>query len=305
VDDLALIDMLKSGYLAGAVLDVYDQEPLPGDHPLRSAPNVLLMPHLGASTIEAQRNVAVEVCAAVRDALLRGEFSRSINAAAVEGQWTESYQELQRLMMLARRAAALAAAILADQGVKAVQRLTLRCGPDLAGGREALLAAAALGVMERAVATERLNLINARALAEARGIDLSLTESAQALPGTIEVSLRASMQELTVAGDVAGGSSPRLTNIGGYRVNVNIGGSPPPTLIVLTNRDVPGVIGRVGMLLGDERINIAEYHQARLAQGGEALAAIVVDSEPAPDLRAKLAEIPEILSIGIATFRED
>jgi D-3-phosphoglycerate dehydrogenase / 2-oxoglutarate reductase len=286
------------------VLDVFSTEPLPQEHPLRSVPNVVLMPHLGASTLEAQRNVAVEVCAAVRDALLRGEYSRSINAAVVEGPWLEAHRELQLLMQLARRSAVLARCILAEQGVRAVQRLTLRCGPELAGGREAVLAAAALGCLESVVESERLNLINARSLAEGRGMDLSVTESAQIPPNAIEISLRGSMQELTVAGDVLGGT-PRVTSIGGYRVNVNIGGAPAPTLLVLTNRDVPGVIGRVGTALGDERINIAEYHQARLAQGGEALAAIVVDSTPGQGVRERLLEIPEILSVSTATFRDD
>jgi len=93
---------------------------------------------------------------------------------------------------------------------------------------------------------------------------------------------------------------PRLTRIGGFRVDVN----PRQTLIVLTNRDVPGVIGRVGTLLGDAGVNIAEYHQARLAQGGEALAAISVDGGASPDIRRRLLELPDVATATVVRFQE-
>lgn len=304
VDDAALVEALESGRLGGAVLDVYVKEPLPADAPIRKVPNLLLTPHIGASTSEAQRNVAVEVCEAVRDVLLTENLSSSINVAAVEGPWPDPWRELRSVMLLARRASSLCRAILADQGVRAVQRLTLRCDPTLAGGREALLSAAALGALEAVIETERLNLINARTLAEARGMELAAGDSAQLPPGTIEVSLRGTIQELTVRGHAPADVSPRLTRIGGFHVDVNIGGSPRPSLIVLTNRDVPGVIGRVGTVLGDAGINIAEYHQARLAEGGEALAAISVDGPADAELRAKLLQITEIQSATIVSFRD-
>ncbi|MDQ3997853.1 MAG: phosphoglycerate dehydrogenase, partial [Gemmatimonadota bacterium] len=102
VDDQALVAALESGHVRGAVLDVFADEPLPADHALRRARNVVLTPHIGASTAEAQRNVAVDACVAVRDALLRGDISRSINVAAVgTGEW----RDLQPAMLVARRAA--------------------------------------------------------------------------------------------------------------------------------------------------------------------------------------------------------
>jgi D-3-phosphoglycerate dehydrogenase len=167
------------------------------------------------------------------------------------------------------------------------------------GRQEALLAAAALGLLEGIVETDRLNLINARAIAEARGVELSVAESAQLGPSTIEVSLRGGIQELAVAGVAPSGATPRLTRIGGFHVDVN----PRQTLIVLTNYDVPGVIGRVGTLLGDAGVNIAEYHQARLAQGGEALAVISVDDGADAALRQHLLELPDVRSATVVTFR--
>ncbi|HEU5174483.1 MAG TPA: phosphoglycerate dehydrogenase [Gemmatimonadaceae bacterium] len=297
VDDGALAQALESGHLRGAALDVYAVEPLPADHPIRSAPNVLLTPHLGASTVEGQRNVAVDACVGVRDALIRGDVSRSINVAAVSGA---EWGELQGAMLIARRSAALARAVLAAQGLRAIRRVTLRCGPSLVGGSAALLSAAALGLLEGVVESERLNMINARALAEQRGIELAVLETSQLESAYgLEVALAGGMQELAVGGVATPGATPRVTRIGSFHVDV----APRKTLIVLTNNDVPGVIGRVGTLLGDAGVNIAEWHQARLAQGGEALAAISVDSIVPPEVCKALLEVPDVLSATVVNFR--
>ncbi|MFL5911685.1 MAG: phosphoglycerate dehydrogenase [Gaiellaceae bacterium] len=297
VDDQALMAALDSGHLRGAALDVYQSEPLAADHPIRQAPNVVLTPHIGASTAEAQRNVAVDVCRAVRDALLHGELSRSINVASVslgDGRW----REVQPAMLVAQRAAMVTRAILADQGLRAVRRLAVRCGSALVDAGDLLLSAAAIGVLEGVVETDRLNLINARTLAEGRGLELSVSESPIGAPFALEVALSGGMQELAVAGSAAPDAAPRLTRIGSFHVDV----TPRQTLIVLTNHDVPGVIGRVGTLLGDAGVNIAEYHQARLAQGGEALAAISVDGGAGPDIRRKLLELPDVVTATVVRF---
>jgi len=297
VDDQSLLAALESGHVHGAALDVYQSEPLAADHPIRRAPNVVLTPHIGASTAEAQRNVAVDVCRAVRDALLHGELSRSINVASVslgDGRW----REVQPAMLVAQRAAAVTRAILADQGLRAIRRLSVRCGSALVDAGDLLLAAAAVGVLEGVVETDRLNLINARTLAEGRGLEFSVAEAATSHPYSIEVALSGGMQELAVAGNAAPDGSPRLTRIGSFHVDV----TPRQTLIVLTNNDVPGVIGRVGTLLGDAGVNIAEYHQARLAQGGEALAAISVDGNVGADIRRQLLELHDVITATIVRF---
>jgi D-3-phosphoglycerate dehydrogenase len=296
VDQEALVEALEQGRIAGAVLDVYEVEPLPADHPLRRAPNVILTPHLGASTVEAQRNVAVDACAAVRDALLHQELGRSINVAHLDGM---GWAELQPALLLARRLAAVGRALLADKGVKLVGRLTVRIGQEFTGGRDAFLAAAALGALEGVVESERLNLINARALASKRGLEVAVGDLSEVEhPAAIEVTVGSELESVTVAGMAPARTTPHLTRIEGFRVDIG----PRQTLIILTNHDVPGVIGRVGTLLGAAGVNIAEYHQARLRQGGEALAAISVDDPVGQELRRKLLELPDVRAATIVSF---
>jgi D-3-phosphoglycerate dehydrogenase len=307
VDEDALGDALRSGHLGGAVLDVYSTEPLGKEHPLRAAPNVLLTPHIGASTIEAQRNVAVDVCQAVRDALLRGELSRSVNAAGVAG---EQWPEVRPAVNLAVQLAAVGRALLETRGARVVDRIDVSAGASLVGARDALIAAAAMGALSAVVAGERLNLINARALAVAREIALAFTEPGEDAFGEeggprshgVSVRLGAGTLEQTVSGVAHPSAVPRLTRINGFDVDVH----PRGTLLVLTNRDVPGVIGHVGTALGAAGVNIAEYHQARLAPGGEALAAIsvdgVVEGPASVSLQRALAALPDVRSATVVVL---
>jgi D-3-phosphoglycerate dehydrogenase len=313
VDEDALAEALAAGKLAAAAVDAFGKEPVGPDHPLTRMPNVFLTPHIGASTAEAQRNVAVDACAAVRDALLSGEYSRSINVPEGEhGKW----EELRPARTLARRAAAIGRAILASQGTSVVGRIDVRGSHALSPARETLVASAALGVLDAVLEQERLNLINARTLAEARGIELSFTEALDAgqpesAGGSraVEVRLTGGMNDITVGGIAyghAGGNENgdgafRITRIGAFRVDVY----PRDTLVILTNRDVPGVIGHVGTLLGEAGVNIAEYHQARLAQGGEALAAVSVDGGVGDEVKRRLLELPDVRSVTVVSFRKE
>ncbi len=297
VEDEALREALVAGRLRGAILDAYAVEPLPADAPLRTMTNVLLTPHIGASTAEAQRNVAVDVCIAVRDLLLSGELSRSINLAAADNL---AWGALQPALLLARREAAIARALLGDRGVQVARRITVRVGSELAGAGSTLLSSAAIGIMENVVDIERLNLISARTLAEARGIQLALVEPrADDHPYTVAVDVSGGAESITVAGIAPLGEPPRLTQIGAFKVNV----APRQTLVILTNRDVPGVIGHVGTLLGANHVNIAEYHQARMTEGGDALAAIAVDGVVDERLRRALLDLPDVVSATAVDFR--
>ena len=295
VDDDALRASLQSGHLRGAALDVYVSEPLKGDHPWRGVESVVLTPHIGASTAEAQRNVAVDACEAVRDALLHGDLSRSLNVTMPAGDWAL----LRPVVELARQCGEVARTLLADRGARGIASVTLKRGHDLSDAGTTLLAAATLGVLEGIVDQSRLNLINARAVATSRGITLGIMEDVVAAhPRAIEIRVVADGQEMRIGGVAPLDAPARLAQVGPFHVDV----APRETLIVLNNRDVPGVIGHVGTALGNAGVNIAEYHQARLKEGGEALAVISVDGPGGPGLRETLLAIPDVQAASVIRF---
>ncbi len=298
VDDEALLVALESGRLGGAVLDVYVNEPLQGGHPLRQRSDVLLTPHIGASTREAQRNVAADVCEAVRDALLSGDLSRSLNAAM-----SGDVAELASALTLARRTAVVARALLADRGGRSVSSVIINAGDDLAPAATALLSAAAAGVLEGVVDVERVNLINARTVAETRGITLAVgAGGVPPHPRALEVRLAAeAVEEMRVGGVATLDGPARLTRIGSFHVDV----VPRGTLLVLSNDDVPGVIGHVGTALGAAGLNIAEYHQARMDPGGEALAVVSLDGNPGDTVRDALLDLPHVRAATLVHFRDE
>ncbi len=298
VDEGALLAELETGRLAGAVLDVFSIEPLERSHPFRHRDDVMLSPHLGASTVESQHNVAVDVCVGVRDFLLHDDLTRSLNVDVGD----DDIEGLPAALRLARRAASVARGLLATAGGTAVGALTLRIGDDLAPAGTVLLSAASVGVLDNVVDAGRLNLINARTVAAERGIELRLgSGGVPPHARALEVRIEADGHEIRVGGVAPVGAEPRLTRIGDFHVDV----APRRTLLVLDNHDVPGVIGRVGTVLGDAGVNIAEYHQARMAEGGEALAVVTLDAPPPPDLTARLLALPDVTHVTIVSFRGD
>jgi len=288
VDEGALADALRAGRLAGAALDVFSKEPLAGDHPLRSVPNLFLTPHLGASTTDAQRSVAVEACAAVRDALVTGDLSAALNATGVGGA---GWGELRPLVDLTERLGRLARSLLPG-GLSGVE---LRYSGPREEAPRPLLLAALQGALRDVVDRRAINLVNVHHVATERGIETAWTHVAGRGEVGEEVDLRmeGGDRSIRVVGALLGEAHGRIVRIGAFRVDV----APRGTMVVLRNRDVPGVIGRVGTLLGEAGVNIAEYHQARLQAGGEALAAISVDSRLPPELLERFSSLPEVLDV--------
>ncbi|HEX7239865.1 MAG TPA: phosphoglycerate dehydrogenase [Longimicrobiaceae bacterium] len=284
----ALADAVRAGRIAGAALDVYAREPLAADHPLRALPDVVLTPHLGASTSDAQRSVSLEACAAVRDALLTGDLSGALNAAGVGG---EAWQELRPLLVLAERLGRLGRCLL-PAGLSGVE---LRYSGPREEAPRALLLAALQGALRDVVDRRAINLVNVHHVAAERGIETAWTLVAGRgeLGEEVELRMEGGDRSVRVGGALLGEAHGRITRIGAFRVDV----APRGTLVVLRNHDVPGVIGRVGTVLGEAGVNIAEYHQARLQAGGEALAAISVDGRIAHDVLDRLTALPEVLDV--------
>ena len=293
VDEAALAEALHQGHIAGAALDVYGNEPLEDGSPLRDAPNSVLTPHLGASTEEAQELVATEIAAAVRDALSKGDLSRALNAPAVG---SETLRKLRPLFELGRRLGYMATA-LAPGGLEEVE---VRYAGASEEALQPLTNYVLVGILERILGRDQVNFVSAGHLAKQRDVGVSRTALARHRDYTeyLELAIKAERGELKLAGALLGDAHPRVVRINDYHVDV----TPEGTLIVLKNDDVPGVIGRVGSILGDHGINIAGYHQARLAKGGEALAAVVADSEVAPDIREALLGLDEVHSAVVVAL---
>jgi D-3-phosphoglycerate dehydrogenase len=288
VDEAALVSALAAGRLGGAALDVYGQEPLPANHPLRGLENIVLTPHLGASTAEAQQSVAVEISEAVRSALIDGDLSRAVNAPAVG---SEQMKRLRPLLELSERLGRLAAALAGG----AVERVEVRYAGGHQKALQALSASALMGVLSAAVGSTSVNFVNALRLAEARGIALDQVQRRphRDYSDYVELRLVAPGGDVLVGGALLAEGHPRVVRIGAYPVDV----VPRGTLVVIRNRDVPGVIGRVGTVLGNAAVNIGEYHQARLVAGGDALAAVSVDGRLDARVIEELRRISDVIEV--------
>ena len=293
VDEAALAAALSEKRIAGAAIDVFAVEPLPADAPLRRLERVILTPHLAASTAEAQERVSIEICGAVRDALLAGDLSFAINVPGISG---DLLRRLGPLLDLTRRLGRLALALV-DGPVVAVE--VAYGGRDEAAPRPVLMAAVE-GLLS-AMGVEPVSLVNALLIAEERGIRHARRTGAPE-PGfetTVGVSLETARGRGRVAGALAGNGHGRVVRIDDYQVDV----APEGWMLVIRNRDVPGVIGRVGTLLGGAGINIGAYHQARLdLPGHDALAAITVDQPLTNGVLDELARVPEISQVRLAYF---
>jgi D-3-phosphoglycerate dehydrogenase len=295
VDETALAEAVREKRIGGAAIDVFAVEPLPADSPLRALDRVLLTPHLAASTAEAQERVAVEICTAVRDSLVAGDLSFAINVPGIGGGGAV-LKGLAPLLDLARRLGRLALA-LADGPVRAIE--LAYGGKDEAAPRPALMAA--LEGLLSAMGAGPVSLVNAQVLAEEQGIQLARKTGAPE-PGfetSIGVKVDTLRGRVRVAGALVGNSHGRVVRIDDYHVDV----APEGWMLVIRNRDVPGVIGRVGTVLGGAGINIASYHQARRATPGEeALAAINVDQALTNGVLEELQRLPDVLDVRLAYF---
>ena len=294
VNEADMAEALKKGLVAGAAFDVFSKEPTEPDNPLLGLDNVILTPHLGASTGEAQENVAIAVAHQIADYLVNGTITNAVNVPSVSG---DILPKVQPYLDLAEKLGSLTSQ-LADFGPKSVQVRYAGSVRDLP--LEPITISALKGVMEPVLGVGAVNYVNATVLAEDRGLKYSETKSSKAedYSNLIEVTLSANGKEMSAAGFIFEGREPRIIRIGPFSMEA----IPEGNVLVLSNEDRPGVIGNLGKTLGDHGINIASMQIGRDKPGGEALSFLQVDSEPGEDVIKALKKLKHIKTVTKVKF---
>jgi D-3-phosphoglycerate dehydrogenase len=289
IDETALLKALQDGHVAGAALDVFEIEPLPVDSPLRSAPNLVLTPHLGASTAEAQESVGIEIAQSIRAVLLEGTIRNAVNmpnldakTLAIIGPHLRFGEKLGRFLsqIAPKRADSLNinySGKVNEVDTAAITRAVLKGFLQLAGGSE-------------------VNEVNAPAFAETLGLRVS--ESRLSAPGdyTDMLELSAVGEGKTVSvGGAFFGATPRIVSINSRPVEAR----PHGVVLVLENTDRPGMVGRIGTLLGDHGVNIATMSLSRNQAGGTALTVLNLDNTLSEQLLNEIRASEDIHSAQV------
>ena len=269
VDEVALYNAIKEGIVAGAALDVFEQEPPAPDNPLLKLDNVIVTPHLGASTKEAQEGVALTVAEQMRDYLLTGTLRGAVNAPSVGAK---ELLALQPYILLAEKLGRFHAQVMDEANVKKVQ---IEFAGDLAELDATPVMRSVLAGLLRTVSA-RANVVNASLIAEERGISVTTSyKKTSERVSDITTIVTTDKGEQTVAGSLFGAEREgRITQINSFRLEA----VPHGYMLVARNHDVPGVIGHIGTVLGKHSINISRFHLGRNEKGGEAIAVIETDA---------------------------
>jgi D-3-phosphoglycerate dehydrogenase len=270
IDEAALIDALRSGQVAAAALDVFETEPLPPDSPLRNLPNLVLTPHLGASTAEAQESVGIEIAQSIRAALLEGTIRNAVNmpnldakTLAIIGPHLRFGERLGRF--------------LSQLAPSHIDHLNINySGKVNEVDTTAITRSVLKGFLQKAGGID-VNEVNAPAYAESLGLQINETRLSAVGDYTdlLELSVSTDGKSVSVAGAFFG-ATPRIVSINARPVEAR----PSGVILVLENTDVPGVVGRIGTLLGDHGVNIATMSLSRNEAGGTALTVLNVDQAP-------------------------
>jgi D-3-phosphoglycerate dehydrogenase / 2-oxoglutarate reductase len=291
IDEAAVAQAVKQGQAAGVALDVFVEEPLKNS-PLASLENVILTPHIGGSTLEAQEAVGYQIALQVKEYLKSGVIQNAVNVPSVSH---DEFVELQPYIALAEKLGSF----LAQVSEGALEEISLRYSGHIAEWKTDLIRNAAIkGILNEAL-EEKANLVNAAAIAASRGLRVHESREAKSSTGgvgsVLSIVMKTQSEEHLVKGALLHGQTPRLLHVDGIEVEAPLGRS----LIFLSNRDVPGVIGKVGTILGDHKINIADFSLGRRVGDGpagtrEAIAVVHVDGAVPDRVLAALRKVPAI-----------
>ncbi|WP_428407751.1 phosphoglycerate dehydrogenase [Hyphococcus sp.] len=290
LDEEALKDLLDSGHLAGAALDVFAVEPAT-EHPLFGNPKVVATPHLGASTTEAQENVAIQIAEQMADYLVRGAVSNSLNSPSVTA---EEAPRLKKFISLAEKLGHFAGQ-LTQTGLKKIE--VIYEGDVSQLNLKPLTASAVAGVLKPML--QDVNIVNAPVIARERGISIAETtrDDADAYDSVIRLVITSETQTRSVSGTTFGGA-PRIVEIKG----VDMEASFYPHMLYTTNEDKPGFIGALGRTLGEAGVNIATFNLGRSGPGEGAIALIAVDDPISDAVLEKVRSLPHVKQATALSF---
>jgi D-3-phosphoglycerate dehydrogenase len=290
VDEEALLEGLNSGRLRAAALDVYDHEPPDGKNGLISHPRVLHTPHLGDSTVEAQHAVATQAVTGMLDALRGINYPNALNLPFPAGL---DYSHLRPYMLLAQKLGQLQAHMASEP----IIHVDVDVRGETVGGLLRPIATALLKGMLRVMGEPAVNDVNAPLLAESRGIELgqALRLEVADYPNLISCRARWEGGERIISGVLFGGDQPRVVQVDNYHLDAN----PSGVVLIMQNRDVPGVIGQIGTILAAYEVNIGEWRMGRYAPGNEALSFINLDSDPPPEVLAALGKVKPVTFVTV------
>ena len=286
INEQDLAFAVKEGIIAGAAVDVFVNEPIEKDHPFINIDNILITPHLGASTKEAKEGVSVTICELVRDYLINNKLSSALNIPITD---MNILKQIQPHLLLSERMGIIQGQL--AQG--AIQKVKVNVQGPFDDFKPFMLAFIK-GLLNDRI-PDRVNFINAELLAKERGIviEYGANNEEGSYTNLISTSVIFDNKERLLDGSVFDGNQLRLVNILGYDMDIN----PTGHLLFVNNEDVPGVIGKVGTLLGQHKINIGAYILSDSEKMDEAFAVIRLDSEVPSSVIELLIQIPEILSV--------
>ena len=292
IDELALKDLLESGHVAGAALDVFETEPPAKDHPLFGTKNFICTPHLGASTTEAQVNVALQVAEQLSDYLVNGGITNALNVPSLSA---EEAPKLRPYMALAEKLGSMVGQ-LAHGNLTQISIERSGAAAELNG--KPIEAAVLAGLMKQY--SQSVNMVNAPYLAKERGLDVrSVRHEREGVYHTLlRVTVATSQGDRSVAGTLFGNENPRLVSIFGIGIEAELAGH----MLYIVNEDVPGFIGRVGTLLGEEGINIGTFHLGRRDAGGEAVLLLSVDQAIPADVIDRACKLEGVKTVKALSF---
>jgi D-3-phosphoglycerate dehydrogenase len=287
INETDLYDAIVSGKVAGAALDVFEKEP-PENNPLLSLDNFICTPHLGASTKEAQENVAVAVAEQIVDYLIHGTIRHAVNFPSIPA---DQVARLQPYINLAEKLGGFAAQMFEG----GVTEITIEYRADAAQINTAPVTIAAIKGFLNPILLETVNFVNAPVIAKERGIEVKETKSTDEgdYQSMIALRVKAKGKESYVAGTLFSKKDPRIVYIDDFKVEI----VPEGELLLLYNNDKPGVIGNIGTLLGKNHINIARMHFGRERPGGMAISVVSIDAHASPKIIDQIKKLPNILSV--------